>query len=74
MDRGLKESIQRRSGRVLTARQFEGARDLSQDLRLPDHKGIQAGRDIEQMPRGLYILEMIQIRLKLVQGHIAHIG
>ena len=46
---------------------------LADDLRLSEHHGVESGGDAEGVARGLFLIELVDVRLKFSALHRLHI-
>ena len=67
----LEQAVELAPGGTRNSRRLVRSLDLSEDLRLADHHGIQAGRDPEQVAHRLGPVVLVQVRAQLGRAYRA---
>jgi len=69
----VQKAVQNDTGGLVFSGVAVGGLDLSQDLRLAHHHGIEAGGDPEDMADGIFAVVAVQVRLQVVVGDMVEI-
>ena len=60
------EQVERRAHTAFVLGDLPGAANLAEDLALPEHGGVEAGRNLEEMPGSIVLVAAVQVRIELV--------